>query len=387
MKKFICNYPWTHFEVNNPNGDVTMCCDNSTVLGNVNQGSIEEIWNGPGFQEMRRRMRDQGAHALCPRSCPVLHGLKNYQKLEWHADLPAGSVSKGNAELNDIELAAGKTKLESKPRWMRYAYSYKCNLDCYHCYQREDALLNDTLPDSFMKQVYDLAPYYQVMLFFGGEPFLYKPVLKMMEEIEVEPDCKFFMITNGTLLTDRMFENLETRNIGLFAVSLDAASAGLFDTLRVRGRTASWDTLMANLSRIAELHKRKGFQFQISMTVNSMNCHQIEDFVDLGLSVDAEPLLLLVSNPDGTSAFQRQYLHFTAAQLAEIAGQIEQSLVKVRARNMPEAEAGLVRLESMLREHRRRANSIVVFNLRRVARTVFYRLPTPVQYRIRHYLS
>ena len=58
MKKFVCKHPWTHFEVNNPNGDVTMCCNNNTVLGNVNKGTVREIWNGEGFQKSRKRMLD-----------------------------------------------------------------------------------------------------------------------------------------------------------------------------------------------------------------------------------------------------------------------------------------------------------------------------------------
>ena len=55
MKKFICKHPWSHFEVNNPNGDVTMCCNNDTVLGNVNGASIADIWNGSKFKAMRKR--------------------------------------------------------------------------------------------------------------------------------------------------------------------------------------------------------------------------------------------------------------------------------------------------------------------------------------------
>ena len=66
---------------------------------------------------------------------------------------------------------------------------------------------------------------------------------------------------------------------------------------------------MENLKRISKLRERKRFVFQISMTVNSVNCHQIEKFVDLGLSIDAEPLLLLVSNPFETGEFQINYLH------------------------------------------------------------------------------
>ncbi len=41
--KLLCDYPFTHFEVNNPNGDVTFCCNHNMVLGNVNNNSVEEI--------------------------------------------------------------------------------------------------------------------------------------------------------------------------------------------------------------------------------------------------------------------------------------------------------------------------------------------------------
>ena len=54
--KKVCYNPWTHFEVNNPNGDVTMCCVNPIVLGNVNEqyGTFDVLYNAQediyGFQ-------------------------------------------------------------------------------------------------------------------------------------------------------------------------------------------------------------------------------------------------------------------------------------------------------------------------------------------------
>lgn len=383
MTKFVCKYPWTHFEVNNPNGDVTMCCDNSTVLGNVNEESVLDIWNGERYRDMRRKMLDQGAHVMCPNDCPVLHGCKEYQELDWHKDLPEGSVAKENAERNEREFANGAVDLESKPRWMRFAYSYKCNLDCYHCYQREDALVNDKLPDRYMDEVHELAPYYQVLFFFGGEPFLYKPVIAMMETIDVDPGCRFFLITNGTLLTDRMFENLEKRNIGLFAVSLDSATDTSFSALRDPKGVASFDGVIENVKRLAELKEKKRFFFEISMTVNAENCGEIEDFVDLGLAQGAEPLLLLVSNPFGEAGFQQQYLHFSDDQFDLMEGQIDRSLEKVRARGFSESEASLLRLKSMIAAHKKANNKIAVFRARKIARPVFRLLPLSVQSKIR----
>jgi MoaA/NifB/PqqE/SkfB family radical SAM enzyme len=71
--KKICYNPWTHFEVNNPNGDVTMCCDVPTVLGNVNEQSIEEIWNGEKYQKLRRMMFEQGAEKMCGPDCLLIN--------------------------------------------------------------------------------------------------------------------------------------------------------------------------------------------------------------------------------------------------------------------------------------------------------------------------
>src|SRR4030042_7019395 len=115
--KAFCNYPWTHFEVNNPNGDVTMCCDNHIVLGNINKQSITEIWNGEGYRKIRNDMLTKGAHAVCSSECAVLMGFKSYQNLDWYKNLEKNSPLFLNAQKNDNELKEGKLTLSSMPRW------------------------------------------------------------------------------------------------------------------------------------------------------------------------------------------------------------------------------------------------------------------------------
>lgn len=383
MSKFVCNHPWTHFEVNNPNGDVTMCCDNGTVLGNLADGTIEEIWNGDGFQKMRREMRDRGALALCPHTCPVIYGGKGYQRMDWFADMEEGGPAKANAEMNEREFEAGLLKLESLPRWMRFAYSFACNLDCYHCFQREDATQNQKLPESFLEEVRRMAKVFQVVFPFGGEPFLFKPVLDFVENADIDHGCRYFFVTNATLLTDRIFDVLSQRRLGLLAVSLDAADAEAFELLRKRGRTADWNGVMANLKRLQELKCRRDFVFTVSMTVNSVNCGQIEKFIDLGLSLDAEPLIGLVANPYQTYSFQKQYLHFTREQFDLMFGQIERSLPKVRERGFAEAESFLLQLDACLKEHQAGGNSLGQFVAANAARSAFHMLPEMMQQPLR----
>lgn len=383
MNKFVCKHPWTHFEVNNPNGDVTMCCNNDMVMGNVNEDSIAEIWNSEKFQDARKRMREDGAHSMCPHTCPVLQGGKKYEDIDWFDGLSDDGEPHQNAVANEREFDDGRVKLESTPRWLRFTYSYACNLDCYHCYQREDAKIRAKLPDSFMAELEAFAKRSQVVFPFGGEPFFFGPVVSFLENYNTNLETRFMFITNATLLTDRIYEILEKLTISGFAVSLDAASELSFDLLRVRGRNATWQAVMENLGRLSELKQRKGFSLSLSMTVNRVNCHEIEDFVDLALEHDCEPLLLLVSNPFQTVDFQKSYLVFDDKQLQDMFAQIERSLAKVRQAGLEDAEIHLKLLRANLRNHQRTENNPALFRAKSTARTAYHQLPEFLQLPIR----
>lgn len=379
VTKFVCKHPFSHFEINNPNGDVTMCCNNGWVLGNVNQNTVAEIWNGEGFRTARQRMLDDGAHAMCPHTCPVLQGGKRYEDMSWYTDLDPASPVRKNAELNEREFDTGVIELESEPRWFRFTYSYACNLDCYHCYQREDATLHRKLPESFMAELPRYAKIAQIFFPFGGEPFFFAPIRELLTKLAGRIEGKFFFITNGTLLTEQVYEMFEASNIATITVSLDAAARESFEKLRLRGRNASWDAVMTNLKRLQALKRRKGLTFTVSMTVNAVNAREIESFVDLALAYDAEPILLLVANPYQTSGFQREYLTFSAEQIDEMLAQIDRSIVKVRERQMPGAEIHLRHLRTTVLQHRIVNNRPVLFALKNAARRTLRLLPPPLR--------
>ncbi|MEE2997294.1 MAG: radical SAM protein [Pseudomonadota bacterium] len=379
MKKFVCKHPWTHFEVNNPNGDVTMCCNNNTVLGNVNDNTIADIWNGEKFTRIRKRMIEEGAHAFCPHTCPVLQGGKKYENLDWFGELDPEGPIRQNAEKNEREYEQRKTELETEPRWVRFTYSYACNLDCYHCYQREDATQRLKLSNEFMEQLPHYVQTAQIVYPFGGEPFFFSPVIDFLEFHNTNTETRFLLITNATLLTDRVFQMLERLPISTMAVSLDAANAKSFDTLRVRGKNAHWDQVVTNLDRLSDLKKRKNFEFTVSMTLNSVNALEIEDFVDLALEKGAEPLIMLVANPYETVDFQRKFLLFTPPQFDEMEAQIGRSLAKLQGKGLADAEIYLEQLRIRLEKHRERDNDPVRFVTKRAARQVFRRLPEHIQ--------
>jgi radical SAM protein with 4Fe4S-binding SPASM domain len=74
-REYFCTEPWTGIFSVETNRDVTFCpCYLRMKIGNLDEGSIQEIWNSEKLQELRASFRDgilpepcQGQ--LCP---PVL---------------------------------------------------------------------------------------------------------------------------------------------------------------------------------------------------------------------------------------------------------------------------------------------------------------------------
>ncbi|NQU57623.1 MAG: radical SAM protein, partial [Rhodospirillales bacterium] len=301
----------------------------------------------------------------------------------WFTELDEDGEPRENAELNEAEFEDGKTLLESDPRWLRFTYSYACNLDCYHCYQREDAKMRIKLPDRFMAELPDMVRKSQVVFPFGGEPFYFKPVLDFLNDHNTNLETRFFIITNATLLTDRVMETLTRLPLTCIATSLDAATEESFKALRIRGKNADWQTTMENMNKLKALKADKGFTFTVSMTLNSCNCAEIEGFVDLGLSLDAEPLISLVANPYQTIEFQKEYLVFTDEQFQDMLAAIDRSLSKVRKRDFEDAETFLLQLRAVLKNHRETDNNPARLKAKNLARKAFHILPEQLQLPIR----
>ena len=66
--KMVCTFPW-YAAVICWDGSVTPCPQDfhaKMTLGNVSQTSLREVWNGPAYQDLRRRQAsDLGSLALC----------------------------------------------------------------------------------------------------------------------------------------------------------------------------------------------------------------------------------------------------------------------------------------------------------------------------------
>jgi len=70
-----CELPWAT-AVFTANGDVRACCMPGTVLGNLNEQSLSQIWNGPKFAAFRMGVNSSDPPASC-RNCGVARVRNN----------------------------------------------------------------------------------------------------------------------------------------------------------------------------------------------------------------------------------------------------------------------------------------------------------------------
>lgn len=319
--KKICYNPWTHFEVNNPNGNVNMCVDCGTVLGNINDQSIEQIWNGKEYQEKRRMMFEQGAEKMCSPNCLRINGMKDYESLSWYQNVPPSSPLFVNACLNEEEIRQGNEILKSKPRWMRFTPSYQCNYRCYHCYQKGDRSDNVRLPEKYFADMKALAQYYQVLFIFGGEPTIFPEFSELLRLAGMNPYVLLAMVTNASNI-HKFADQIEKVKWLFIAVSLDAATSEMYKELR---NSTQWERVNNNILFLSGLNKESKLTLTLAMTVNRKNYREIYDFVKLSDYYGATPKISMVCNPAGIS-FYKKYMWLDKKKRADILAQIDRSL-------------------------------------------------------------
>ena len=57
-KKIVCDHPWSSVWVK-ANGDVTLCPQNRTIIGNINKEELKDMWNSKMQLKLDNILRSQ----------------------------------------------------------------------------------------------------------------------------------------------------------------------------------------------------------------------------------------------------------------------------------------------------------------------------------------
>lgn len=280
--QLFCSKPFKWFEVTHLKkiGEVFMCCPAwlDTSIGNLQDQSVEEIWNGEKAQEIRHSILD-GSFKYCNRSrCAFLQTI-------------SGPVQKAE----DVQEEDLKTVLERKlailpngPLQIICTYDRSCNLSCPSC--RTKIIVEKENKKQILKIQYKIqhealkdADYLHIT--GSGDPFgspFFRKWLQTMRSENMPNIKKIHLQTNAQLWTSKMWATIAKdvqQLIKSADISIDAASP---ETYAINRRGGSFEKLLENLEFIRELRKSGPLEWVcISMVVQENNFKEMPDFVRL----------------------------------------------------------------------------------------------------------
>jgi MoaA/NifB/PqqE/SkfB family radical SAM enzyme len=301
----LCNAPSRSLYLDQ-RGNVRACCQNDGHrLGNITEQPLRAIWAGARRRELQDALAAGDLSKGCGFCAPAIEGGRP-----------------------DLAFARWFDDLDPAPDWPRQielAVSNTCNLQCVQCNgewsssirsQREGLdPLPDVYDDAFFADLAAFLPHLDRVRFLGGEPFLAAATLRVLDLlVETGAHARCHVTTNGTQWTPRVERILETLDVDV-AVSVDAASKQTYEAIRVG---ASWERLLANLDRFAEVAARRGTQLSLTFCLMRSNWHEFGAFCRLaderGLSADVNT----VGDPAHLSLF-----HLDVDELAAVVAALE----------------------------------------------------------------
>ena len=291
-------------------GKVGACCYNRDhVLGVYPQQTIRQMWFGDKANQLRDSLKAYNFSSGCQ---------------DCMQQLVAGNFDGTKAKQYDTH----RMNENKFPSVLEFELENTCNLECIMCSGDYSSLIRTKrekraeLPkpydDEFIRQLEEFIPYLQEVKFYGGEPFLIQSYYKIWDKIiELNPDVRVSVQTNGTTLNSRVKEILQKTNFHI-SVSLDSLNKERYELIR---RNSNFDTVMDNLKYFHAYCRERNTFFGISTCLMQQNWFEAPDFIRFCNSLDVQVYFHTVLYPDFTSLRQwsrgklKEVYNVLAAQL------------------------------------------------------------------------
>ncbi len=266
-QKYFCYAPFGSMFISY-SGRVSPCyaCKNEESL---QSRSLDEIWNGPVFSELRNQFKT----GIVPEACSFCkdHLLqKNYGSILANKYDHYLLSAVGNPVIAELEL------------------SNLCNLECIMCSgnlssgirkNREQLppVINQ-LPADFIHQFEKFIPKLKTIELTGGDPFLIDEYYQILNEIErSNPKIEVLITTNANTITPKTEALLKKRLLLSFNISIDSLDEIIYAEIRRKG---SLKTVMRNIEYFSEYTKKNNTSLGFLVCPLKQNWKELPSFVD-----------------------------------------------------------------------------------------------------------
>lgn len=270
-KEVACEAPFQSMRFNH-SGNVIACCFNrGNILGKFPDQSIEEIWFGNNVKNLQKAIKNDDFSLGC-HSC--------------EKNIKCGNRAATGA--SQYDSLKNYKQHKNYPTMFDFELGSKCNFECIMCSGEYSSAIRlnreknepyfspyEENPELFLEQLTPFLPHLEEMRFIGGEPFLMKVHYYIWDKVlEVNPDIKLNVLTNASILNQRVKSLLEKGNFKI-SVSIDSLEKETFESIRKNG---NFDTVMKNILFFKKIMDERGHTMNFNLCVMRQNWQEIPQY-------------------------------------------------------------------------------------------------------------
>ncbi|HEV8026271.1 MAG TPA: SPASM domain-containing protein [Stellaceae bacterium] len=283
-KRLKCHVPFRDIAVF-ADFSVYPCCarqwlKDNQVAGNTGEQLLEEIWNGPQYQRVRRLFLEGRYDEVCRAEvCPYLTG-------EMKAGEPTPEII---AAVNE-----GHTAVAHGPQLLHHDIDRGCNLECVMC-RNEKILPREENVDRGLRDIDDALALGSLrwMTFSGaGEIFAMKKVVQLLESQKLSArGVKLGVNTNLTHFTEKLWRRIGHNKFYTVTLSADGCSPEVYNAIRIG---ADWLEVAGNMRFAARLRREGQIECLVwNYTVMKQNIGDVGKAVALSRELGVDWIRLI----------------------------------------------------------------------------------------------
>ena len=308
----FCMLPWMHLHAF-PDGRAYPCCFafDKLHVGNVNEQSMEEVFNGDKMKQIRLNMLSNKKSREC---------VKCYDQEEsGFFSLRLSSNKHFGHNINMVENTKPDGTADFMIKYWDIRFSNLCNMACRSCgtwfssnWYEDHKKLTGSPPNhakimkagrnsnDIWEQLLKQFDHVEQFYFAGGEPIIMEEHLRILKELDRRKMYHVRLIYNTN------FSKSKFKGTDIFELWNKFDSVSIGASLDAEGPRAElmrkgtvWEETVANRKRMLEVCPQ--VDFYISATVGLSNCLHVLDFhrnwVELGLIKPADFNYNLLQGP------------------------------------------------------------------------------------------
>lgn len=181
-----------------------------------------------------------------------------------------------------------KSLKQRRWRLLQVEPSLACNLKCIMCPWKEisqEAENRGLLSQEIWEAVRPhLAEVRSIDFTGGGEPLLQPKLAEWIAEAKAA-GCETGFLSNGLLLQKETARKLIAAGVDWICISMDGATKGLYEEIRVG---SSFERVCGNLANLADIRSDEHPKTMINFVLMKTNFHQVEEIVRLAASLGVD---------------------------------------------------------------------------------------------------